>query len=219
MEQRSFTDPKVINHFDIKDIPANRFLKDVYLDIPGITMVFDLEGSSASIRQRGARDFVDVHTEVFNNLTTIIYKREGIIEKFPGDGISAHFLAPPTPGDNIEDGLALARAFAVDALLEIRRYMIMQNQSISYRVVLWSGKDTIATQIGNDFHTEVISVGDGVNTAHKLEKEVKNRGCRFGMDSFLKDSYLKRSPSTAFVPHRLPSDLRTEENSFWYGIE
>ena len=87
--RKSLDSSNVSNHFSITDIPTN--WEGIGIALPAATMVFDLAGSSLSIRDNGALNYVLETQNLFSELTDIIYEYEGIIEKFPGDGISAHF--------------------------------------------------------------------------------------------------------------------------------
>lgn len=122
--------------FSIDDVRLDSEAK--YADIPGVTMVFDLAGSSASIRQNGPKDFVDRYAKLFDHLTTTLYQHDGIIEKFPGDGISAHFLKKAG-----ESTLKNARNRAVKATISIREYMKKEQLGSSFRICLWSGEDSV----------------------------------------------------------------------------
>lgn len=199
----------LLEHFSLEDIPMNG--EAYYVDIPGVTMVFDLAGSSASIRQKGPISFVDQYAKMFDRLTSIIYNFEGIIEKFPGDGISVHFLKREG-----ETTLNEAHTRAIKASIEIVSYMNAQGYAKDYRISMWTGKDTIATIIGNSHHKELISVGHGVNVAHKLEKVIKDARCYIGMDEPLAQRY-------RLLGGRLSTEsyLGTEIGGVgekWYGV-
>ncbi|WP_342477435.1 hypothetical protein NYE24_30770 [Paenibacillus sp. FSL H7-0350] len=197
-------------HFSITDIRAEEGTP--YVEIPGVSMVFDLAGSSASIRQNGPQAFVDKYAEVFNHLTSIIYINDGIIEKFPGDGISAHFLKK-----GAEENIESAKERAVIAADSIRKYMGTILTQRNFRITMWSGTDTIATFIGNDHHREMISIGHGVNVAHKIEKTVKHHECVIGMDASLANKYSALKLGT-YRQYPLPPELVSGPVTSWYGV-
>ncbi|MBB3111788.1 class 3 adenylate cyclase [Paenibacillus phyllosphaerae] len=202
-------DPEVIReHFSITDVEIG---DNAILEIPGVTFVFDLEGSSANIRDHGERDFINTYAEMFSNLTGIIYRNNGIVEKFPGDGISAHFLKLEN-----EQSLASSRSRAATAAYEIQTYMSRLGYK-GFRICMWSGETTVATTIGNEIHHELISVGHGVNMAHKLEKIVKENGFTVGMDYEISIHY-KGKANRAINQRILPHNLMTHEVKHWYGV-
>lgn len=186
------------------------------VELPAATVVFDLAGSSLSIRDRGAIDYVKKNQEIFSKLTDIVYENQGIIEKFPGDGISMHFPL----FDSEYEKHPIERAFlAVDAM---DTYLnadgrLQRNQ---YRFTLCYGNDTIITKFGNEKHEEFISIGHAVNVAHKLEKCVKDEMCVLGMDSISYEKCLIKK-DFQIIKTPLSSDLcrNPTEPEFWYGIK
>lgn len=198
--------------FSITDINADGETKVV--GIPGVTLVFDLEGSSLSIRQNGPRAFIDRFASMFSELTSIIYQYHGIVEKFPGDGISAHFLKK-----NGETSLNEAQERSLHASHAIKDFMRTQMRNSNFRLCLWTGEDTVATFVGNhQHHKEMISIGHGVNMAHKIEKHVKANECLLGMDLSLalKNSRLGYGE---YISYLLPADLRSPHENHWYGVK
>lgn len=201
-------DQQVIQeHFSITDIDIE---DNAIIPIPGVTFVFDLEGSSANIRDRGEQDFIETYAQMFKDMTNIIYSNGGIVEKFPGDGISAHFLQKPA-----DPNISVSRLRAARAANDIQNYMRELHYS-GYRISMWTGATTVATTIGNADHHELISIGHGVNMAHKLEKEIKLRGFTIGMDKEISVQY-RHIAQTIVIPNSLPSNLCSYEEKLWYG--
>ncbi|MDF9845019.1 MULTISPECIES: hypothetical protein [unclassified Paenibacillus] len=195
-------------HFSITDVEIG---DNAILEIPGVTFVFDLEGSSANIRDRGEQNFINTYAEMFSNLTAIIYRNNGIVEKFPGDGISAHFLKLEN-----EPNLTFSKSRAANAAYEIQTYMTRSGYT-GYRMSMWTGESTVATTIGNDNHHELISIGHGVNMAHKLEKVIKDNGFTLGMDHGI-SRYFKEKTNKAVNERLLPQNLITVSEKHWYGV-
>ncbi len=199
----------LLEHFSIDDVKVGEI---GYVEIPAVTLVFDLAGSSVSIRNNGPHAFVDRFGEVFRELSNLIYRFNGIIEKFPGDGISAHFLKR----DDEADLLSASRR-AVRAAEHMRHLMEDKGYRGQFRISMWTGKDTIAAVFGSEHHHEVISIGDGVNIAHKLEKFVKSRGYVIGMDDTVATQY-KFEVGKVSVQEK---DLILGDGSYttWHGVK
>ena len=70
--------------FSITDLPNGMI--GIAAALPAATAVFDLAGSSLSIRNNGAINYAAESQDLFRGLSDIIYMHDGIIEKFPGDG-------------------------------------------------------------------------------------------------------------------------------------
>lgn len=203
-------DVKVVHeHFSLTDIRAG---ETGYVPIPGVVMVFDLAGSSASIRQNGPHAFVDKFSTVFKGLTDIIYNHQGVVEKFPGDGISAHFLRKES-----DPHFYAAGNQAIKAAVEMKAFMERQGLGRTFRICMWTGEDTIAAIIGSKAHEELISIGHGVNVAHKIEKHVKAENCVFGMDSVVEICYkaLFQGQTSTFSAFNLLDDGKYFQ---WHGV-
>lgn len=152
-------------HFLITDIPQKIIGTSAHF--PAATVVFDLSGSSLNIRDNGAEKFAAEFQYIFKILTDIIYTNKGIVEKFPGDGISMHF-----PANHFGEEIAIKNARnAIKEMLDVLTDLFEdEDEDDKYRFTLTFGDDTIITAFGNDRHKELISIGHSVNVAHKLEK-------------------------------------------------
>lgn len=201
-------------HFSITDLPKGMI--GLAAELPAATVVFDLAGSSLSIRNHGAKNFAADSQDLFRGLSDTIYLHKGIIEKFPGDGISMHF-----PAVSVNKETAIIRAYKaikeMDSFLRDKKKM---NRS-QYRFTLTYGDDTIVTKFGNDRHEELISIGHAVNVAHKLEKHVKAGSYYIGLDNQCKSIIEKEWKSESYHPNRLPNDLCRDSGKieFWYGVK
>jgi hypothetical protein len=206
-------------HFSITDIPNQEI--GTYIDFPAATVVFDLSGSSLNIRTRGAKEFAAETQYTFKVLTDIIYAKNGIVEKFPGDGISMHFPA----NDSGEEVPCKERAIhnACEAIMQMD-YFLHTKRGLArneYRFSLAYGDETIVTIFGSPKHQEIISIGHAVNVAHKLEKKIKEANCFVGMDDQCK--IVAENVGFSFTtPYLMPSDLYRNIDSpyeFWFGVK
>ncbi|RNF38873.1 hypothetical protein [Planococcus salinus] len=203
----------LIKHFSITDLPEGMI--GVAAELPAATVVFDLADSSLSIRKNGAKEYAADSQDLFRSLSNIIYGSNGIIEKFPGDGISMHF-----PAVSMSMNKAVLRAY--DAIKTMDHYLQDKKGMLKsqYRFTLTYGKDTIVTKFGNERHTELISIGHAVNVAHKLEKLVKDGGYYIGMDHLCKYIIEKEGAKESFEFNMMPTDLRREDTNdeSWWGV-
>lgn len=218
---------KSLNTNDIKGIFGGHELSAKYLgkagEFPATTVVFDLANSSYDIRNEGAIKKGKEIQKIFNELTGIIYKNSGVVEKFPGDGISMHFPAifknseVPYKKNSILNALNAVKQMD-DYLLTVKAL-----NKKEYRFSLSYGEDTIVTVIGNNQHFELITLGYGVNIAHKLEKIIKDNDCYIGMD---KTCYEIVSSSRyniwSLQQYEMPNYLKEIEDNKeakWYGVK
>jgi hypothetical protein len=200
-------------HFSITDLP-NQMI-GVCAELPAATAVFDLSDSSLSIRNNGSRQYAADSQDLFRQLTDIIYQHEGIVEKFPGDGISMHF--PNRKNNSVE---SIKRAFR--AIIAMDNYLRDEKKlnRKKFRFTLTYGDDTVITKFGNSKHEELISIGHAVNVAHKIEKLVKEEQCFIGMDEISKRAIMKTWNLNLHQTH-MPNDLRRNPNmkEYWYGVK
>ncbi|NKX61479.1 hypothetical protein [Bacillus cereus] len=200
--------------FSITDLPNGMI--GLAAALPAATAVFDLAGSSLSVRNNGAINYAADSQDLFRGLSDIIYTHGGIIEKFPGDGISMHF-----PAVNVSKETAIIRAYKaikeMDSFLRDKKNM----SKSQYRFTLTYGDDTIVTKFGNDRHEELISIGHAVNVAHKLEKQVKDGGYYIGMDNQCKPIIQREWNNENYQPEYMLNDLCRSGNliEFWYGVK
>ncbi|WP_342577302.1 hypothetical protein [Psychrobacillus sp. FSL K6-2843] len=201
--------------FSVVDLDIPNGWSGIGMELPSATVVFDLAGSSLSIRDRGAIDYVKKNQEIFSELTDLVYKEKGIIEKFPGDGISMHFPL----SDSQNEAHPIKRAFSAISKMDNYLRSVTQLQRSQYRFTLTYGDDTIITKFGNYKHEEFISIGHAVNVAHKLEKCVKEEMCFIGMDS-TSFEMCSINEKLSIISRVLNSDLRRNPllSEQWYGV-
>ena len=201
----------LLEHFSTHDVGGD--FKGTALAFPATTVVFDLAGSSKSIRRRGARSFAAESQQIFESLSDIIYKNNGVIEKFPGDGISMHF---PAANDRKHQSIASAFNAIKEMDSNLRHNFVMKPQE--YRFSMAYGSDTIITKFGNKSHTEIISIGNAVNVAHKLESHLKESIFNLAMDEICKSSIQMGEENIRLKQFPLPPDLlsRSWDGKYYY---
>ncbi|WP_214877072.1 hypothetical protein [Exiguobacterium sp. CH10] len=203
---------QLLEHFSTHDVGGN--FQGTALAFPATTVVFDLAGSSKSIRSRGARTFAAESQQIFKSLSDIIYENNGVIEKFPGDGISMHF-----PAANDRKHQSIASAFNAIKKMDsnLRHDFVMRPQE--YRFSMAYGDDTIITKFGNEFHTEIISIGNAVNVAHKLEGYLKGSIFNLAMDETCRTIIRISGENIRLKRFPLPPDLRANRwaSEYYYG--
>ncbi|MEI5898021.1 hypothetical protein [Bacillus albus] len=205
-------------HFSITDLPADKI--GTMADFPAVTVVFDLSGSSLNIRNNGAKTFAAESQYLFKVVTDIIYRNCGIVEKFPGDGISMHFPAnssEKTPNKEKAIYNACEAVMQIDHFLHTR----LRLNRTDYRFSLTYGEDTIITTFGSSKHQELISIGHAVNVAHKLEKLIKENKCFIGMDAqcqVIAKNVGFRSWSRYIMPEELCKNRHHPYES-WFGVK
>ena len=168
--------------------------------LPGIkltaTMLFlDIKGFSTISETMPPESLLEWLNEILEEITTEIMLREGIINKFTGDGVMAVFGVPMSRIQNAEVTLDTQRsiyaALAIgDRLEELNQSWRKRNlPTIQMRIGIFTGNIVVGSLGGKD-RMEYGVIGDSVNTASRLEsykKEVQPNNCRIliGYDTLI----------------------------------
>ncbi|MBW7883999.1 MAG: AAA family ATPase [Caldilineaceae bacterium] len=134
-----------------------------------VTVVFlDVNGFTASARSMDSEDVYLVVDEAMRLLVEVVYKYEGTVDKFTGDGLMALFGAPIGHENDPERAVRAALEMQA-ALCSFRKHA---NERYGFDFQARIGVNTgpvVAGKLGNDLHLEYTVIGDTVNLASRLE--------------------------------------------------
>lgn len=140
-----------------------------------VTIMFtDLEGYSDFARGRAAEEVAAYLNEVLAQVGPIIERHGGTIDKYIGDGIMAFWGAP----DAMPDHAAAACAAARDIALAMRGFNRQRRARGLAACRMRIGLHTASVVVGNigfAGRIDYTMVGDGVNTAQRLEQLGRGR--------------------------------------------
>ncbi len=148
-----------INAASIQALSERREVTVLFLDVANFT--------AAAHRMDGEDTFVLID-KVMRLLVQVIYKYEGTIDKFTGDGLMALFGAPLAHENDPERAVRAALEMQTD--LQPLRNRVKQEHGFDLRVRI--GINTglvVAGKVGSDLHMEYTVIGDTVNLAAHLE--------------------------------------------------
>ena len=140
-----------------------------------VTVLFaDVSGFTAMSEKLDAEEVSTVLNDCFKGLISIVYKYEGVIDKFIGDEIMAIFGAPLTHENDPER--------AVRCSMEMMEYMERFNalspvtlpEPLGLHISMNTGM-VVAGNVGSDLRMNYSVIGDTVNLASRL-KHVAERG-------------------------------------------
>jgi adenylate cyclase len=144
--------------------PEVREVSVLFADISGFTSVSEKMSPSAVAL---------LLNDYLSRMTDVIFKYEGTLDKYMGDGIMAVFGAPLDMSDHA--------ARAIKAALEMQDRLAEWNAErregpeLRVRIGINSGK-AVAGEIGSVNKMEYTVLGDTVNTASRLESAVAKPG-------------------------------------------
>jgi len=130
-------------------------------------MFVDIRGFTHFSESRDPKDVVTFLNNYFGHLTEIVFRHDGVVDKFLGDGLMAFFNAPIENPDFVKN--------AVECCIEIREFS--QKSSIFFGngsfvlkigIALHVGEALIGN-IGSERKMEYTAIGDTVNTTSRLE--------------------------------------------------
>ena len=105
--------------------------------------------------------------EALQRLVEVVYKYEGTVDKFTGDGLIALFGAPVSHENDPERAIRAA----LDMQAEIETWRQHRHGSDSFDIRVRVGINTgpvIAGKVGNNLHMDYTVIGETVNLAHHL---------------------------------------------------
>ncbi|AFY38557.1 adenylate/guanylate cyclase with Chase sensor [[Leptolyngbya] sp. PCC 7376] len=145
------------------------------------TMLFlDVRGFSSISEKMMPPDLLDWLNKMLGMITAEVQGRNGIVNKFTGDGIVAIFGVPvPRESDediaqDAQDCVSAAVAIA-EKLTEINQTFTAQNlPKAKLRIGIFTG-EVVAGSLGGKDRMEYGVIGDSVNTASRLESCAKER--------------------------------------------
>ena len=141
-----------------------------------ITAFFsDVQEFTSISEQLSPREIVELLNEFLTEMTDIILKYEGTVDKFEGDAIIAFFGAP----NDLKNHAGIACKACIDMqkrLAELRQIWKSQNKpELKMRIGLCTGPAVVGN-MGSRNRMDYTMMGDTVNTAARLEEANKTFG-------------------------------------------
>ncbi len=133
-----------------------------------VTVVFaDISGFTSLSEKLDPEELTALMNECFQKLGLMVYRYEGIIDKFIGDCIMAIFGAPVSHEDDPERAI-LSSIDMQAALDEINRKSGDKVTELQIHIGVNTG-EVIAGRVGSDLQMEYTVMGDTVNVAQRLK--------------------------------------------------
>ncbi|MEO0105958.1 MAG: tetratricopeptide repeat protein, partial [candidate division WOR-3 bacterium] len=133
-----------------------------------VTVVFaDISGFTSISEKLDPEELTLLMNKCFQKLGMMVYRYEGIIDKFIGDCIMAIFGAPVSHEDDPERAI-LSSLDMQNALEEINEELKEGIKKLDIHIGINTG-EVIAGRIGSDLQMEYTVMGDTVNVAQRLK--------------------------------------------------
>jgi adenylate cyclase len=153
-----------------------------------ITVLFsDIRSFSTSAESMPPEDVVDLLNEYFGHMVDIVFRNQGTLDKFLGDGLMAIFGAPDDDPDQEEN--------AIRAAIEMQAALAgLRHRDIRIGIGIHSGP-AIVGNIGSNQRMEYTAIGDTVNLASRLESATKELGVPIVVSEFTWNAVQGRYPA------------------------
>ena len=161
---------------------ADQLLSAGELELGGkeqkLTVMFtDIRGFTSIAEALGPRETISLLNEYFTEMVDVIFKNDGILDKYIGDGIMALFGAPFVGTNDADNALAAADEM-MGRLAELNDRRLGAGQAALDIGIGFSTGPTVIGNIGSIRRMEYTVVGDTVNLASRLEGVTKQYGAK-----------------------------------------
>nr|WP_232371665.1 adenylate/guanylate cyclase domain-containing protein [Leptospira ainazelensis] len=153
-------------------------------------MFLDIRNFTGFSEKREPGEVIDYLNYIFSHLIDIVNQRNGMINKFLGDGFMAVFGAPLSDGSNDVKN-------AVDASMEILKKIEFLNQEgkipeTQIGIGLHAG-NAMTGNVGSETRKEYTIIGDVVNLASRVEQLNKQFGTKLLVTQAVYDDIKERN--------------------------
>ncbi|MGL5096697.1 MAG: adenylate/guanylate cyclase domain-containing protein, partial [Planctomycetia bacterium] len=149
-------------------------LEEMQAEERELTVMFaDVCGFTSMSENMQPREVADVLNEIFGKLTEAVFRFQGTVDKFLGDGILAFFGAPV----ELENHALNAVEAALQMQKEVEAYNTLhpERKPLRMRIGVNSGR-AIVGDLGSPKRKEYTVIGDTVNVASRFESSVAKPG-------------------------------------------
>lgn len=138
-----------------------------------VTVLFaDLSGYTALSEQLDNEDVYFLIQEYLKLLAEIVYRYDGFVDKYTGDGIMALFGAPITAENNAEMAVRAALDMHADLARLSARLPGRAGVELYMRIGLHAGSVVVGS-VGSNLQMNYTAIGDTVNLASRLEQAAR----------------------------------------------
>jgi adenylate cyclase len=138
-----------------------------------VTILFsDIRGFTALSEQFPPEEVVGLLNEYFEQMIEVIFKYNGTLDKFLGDGLMAEFGAPLE--DEFQERNAVLAAIEMQQHITTlsAKWVAEKKPPINVGIGIHTGL-AIVGNIGSDVRMEYTAIGDAVNVASRIEQATK----------------------------------------------
>ena len=134
-----------------------------------ITIIFaDIRGFTTVAEQLSPERVVTLLNDYLAAMTDVVFKYDGTVDKFLGDGVMAIFGAPLGHGDDVRRALACAKEMQT-VFDQLRRKWRAEGLPDLQQGIGINTGEAVVGSIGSTRRLDYTAIGDAVNTAQRLQ--------------------------------------------------
>lgn len=134
-----------------------------------ITIIFaDIRGFTTVAEQLSPERVVALLNDYLAAMTDVVFKYDGTLDKFLGDGLMAMFGAPLGHGDDVRRALACAKEMQT-VFNQLRRKWCAEGLPDMQQGIGINTGEAVVGSIGSAKRLDYTAIGDAVNTAQRLQ--------------------------------------------------
>ena len=166
-----------------------------------VTVLFsDIAGFTSISERKLPEEVVDLLNEYFKEMTDIIFKWDGTLDKFVGDEIMAFWGAPTDQPDHAELAVRCALDM-IDTLSKMQQKWIKKGQDVFDCGIGINTGEVLIGNIGTiGKKMDYTIIGDNVNLAARVEKLTRIYGTKILLTEFTKN-YLEKIITDGSIGH------------------
>jgi len=149
-----------------------------------VTILFaDIVGFTSYSERRDPEQVVETINRYYEQITRIIRENEGIVDKYEGDAVMAHYGTPLRP---LEDHAWKAVLTAWKSRLAIRAYheQIDPDDRLYLKFGINTG-EAVAGNVGGQEQMDYTLIGDAVNLSRRLQENATGDQILLGKNTYL----------------------------------
>jgi len=160
-----FHSPDVVNQI-AQQVKLNQELKHQVSEREVTVLFADICGFTPLSEKMRPEELASLLNDYFNQMSEVIFKNKGTVDKFIGDAIMAIFGAPISYGNDAE--LAVFTAIEMLKKMEEFRASVSESKRFHIRIGINTGI-VVAGYMGSSLRIEYTVLGDPVNVASRLQ--------------------------------------------------
>jgi adenylate cyclase len=150
-------------------------------DVTATILFADINGFTALAERMPPREVNLILNDFFSRMTDILFKYDGTLDKYIGDGLMAVFGAPMEKEDDAERGIRAAQEML--QALAVMMAGAPEEKKFTIRIGINTGK-VVAGNIGSPKRMDYTVIGDAVNTASRLESIARPNQILIGEETY-----------------------------------